>query len=345
MALSKLAPHQSEQNAIQELDPIKKIHQKEKKSYLQILKGVVEPKRENVDKEGRRFIILNVNKGLEKDFTDQFVEKIRSKIRTAGFFTYVYSYWIEHIEDGRLILYYKNTKEARTPWFNNINNVKIWLKRKEAERLSIENIHMPDTKWMFRGFADVDLKIILAREPLLGTGPLPDWLRNLAHGARGQAMVALDTYRDNLCLWRCIAVYQGAKPDRSTNIAKKLAKGFLKLDAKKKTSLDDLEKVEKHLNKGKPLEDWLGFRVYEPIKEGDTIHWSLKRASPERITKIITIGVYDGHAFLIKNIDKLAKIYRCCHSNARFTQSWNLQRHNKRCTSGETIVYCPATKS
>ena len=47
-------------------------------------------------------------------------------------------------------------------------------------------------------------KGLLAGQPLLGTCPLPDLLRNLA---RSRAMVALDTFDDNLCLWRCIAVY------------------------------------------------------------------------------------------------------------------------------------------
>lgn len=31
-----------------------------------------------------------------------------------------------------------------------------------------------------------------------------------------------------------------------------------------KTSLDELDKVERHFNQGKELADWLGIRVYEP---------------------------------------------------------------------------------
>ena len=42
-------------------------------------------------------------------------------------------------------------------------------------------------------------------------------------------MVSLDTYRDNMCLWRCIAVHKGARPDRSTKAAQGLAKSFFKL--------------------------------------------------------------------------------------------------------------------
>lgn len=81
-------------------------------------------------------------------------------------------------------------------------------------------------------------------------------------------MVSLDTFDDNLCLWRCIAVPQGARPDRSTQTARELAKSYFKLRTTPnnipRISLDELDKVERHLNQGKQLSDWLGVRVYEP---------------------------------------------------------------------------------
>jgi len=78
-------------------------------------------------------------------------------------------------------------------------------------------------------------------------------------------MLALDTYRDNLCLWRCIAVHRGSRPDRSTTPARELAKSFFYLIATpqdcRKTCLDELDEVEKHLNKKQIFKDWLGIRV------------------------------------------------------------------------------------
>ena len=72
------------------------------------------------------------------------------------------------------------------------------------------------------------VKVVLDRQPLLGTGPLPDWLRNLAHS---RYMLTLDTHKDNLCLWRCIAVHRGSRPDRSTTAAREFAKSFFNLIA------------------------------------------------------------------------------------------------------------------
>ena len=51
-----------------------------------------------------------------------------------------------------------------------------------------------------------------------------------------------------------------------------------------------------------------------------------------------------GHAFLIKDIAKLAKTYACTHCGQRFTQSCHLQRHHETCSAGETVIWCPGAK-
>ena len=199
---------------------------------------------------------------------------------------------------------------------------------------------------MFRGYSDVDVKVVLERQPLLGTGPLPNWLRNLAHG---RSMLALDTYQDNLCLWRCIVVHRSGRPDRSTTAARELAKGFFKLRAtpneSPKTSLDELDRVERHLNQKLDFSDWLGIRVYEPEREIDGgVVWHLRRNPPAKLTNILTIGIYEGHAFVIKDISKLARMYACVHCRARFTQACNLQRRTQTCAQGKTAIECPVER-
>ena len=62
------------------------------------------------------------------------------------------------------------------------------------------------------------------------------------------------------------------------------------------------------------------------------------------MTNILTTGIYDGHAFVIKNISKLAKIYSCIHCKSRFTQACHLQRHTERCSKGNTVIECPGEK-
>ena len=78
-----------------------------------------------------------------------------------------------------------------------------WLNERENERLNIDNIQRPNTKWVFVKFKSIEVKAVIDNQPMLGIGLLPEWLRNLANGAN---MFSLDTFGDNLCLWRCIAV-------------------------------------------------------------------------------------------------------------------------------------------
>ena len=46
---------------------------------------------------------------------------------------------------------------------------------------------------------------------------------------------------------------------------------------------------------------------------------------------IMTIGVYNNHAFLITDLEKAAKTYQCTHCGAGFTKSTNLLRHAETC--------------
>ena len=303
---------------------------------------------------GRRYKRWRIVEGLNKDLTPRFMEKIRENVGTSFYMRHVYSYLLENIEDGTRLTYYQN---KGSPWMKTYADAENWIKEMEAARLESDNIERPDTKWVFDSHFTVDIKVVLDRQPLMGTGPLPDWLRKQANTGRKQAMVALDTYRDNLCLWRCIAVHKGARPDRSTEAARDLAKSFYKLEKMPnswigKTSLDELEKVEMHLNKGKPFSDWLGIRVYMPeciedefdMEAPIEVVWHLTRNPAPQFKNIMTIGVFNEHAFLIKDITKLAKTYECIHCHARFTKACNLQRHVERCAQGKTVTHCPGEK-
>ena len=298
---------------------------------------------EGEESEGRRYKRWRIIQDLEKNLTPDFMTKIRKKVNTSFYARHIFSNQLRNIEDGTVIVYYIN---KGSPWFNNFSDAEKWLSEREKVRLESDNIERLNTKWVFEAYFNADVKVILDRQPLLGTGPLPDWLHNLSHSRN---MIALDTYRDNLCLWRCIAVHRGSRPDRSTTAARELAKGFFNLKAIpqncRRTSLDELDKVEKYLNEKQIIKDWMGIRVYRPerLKDGEVV-WHLWRKPPAKLTNILTIGIYEGHAFIIKDISKLAKVYECVHCHSRFTHACHLQRHFERCSQGKTVIKCPAEK-
>ena len=67
--------------------------------------------------------------------------------------------------------------------------------------------------------------------------------------------------------------------------------------------------MEQYLNGGKQLQDWLGIRAYVPVRqENGDINWHLSRNPSDKLKNIITIGIYEGHAFLIKDIKNWQKL-------------------------------------
>lgn len=173
---------------------------------------------------------------------------------------------------------------------------------------------------MFVKFSNIDVKVVLDRQPLFGTGPLAGWLHNLARGRAGPRE-ALDTFNDNLCLWHCITVHRRAGlPHRSTQATRELANIFYKLKTTPrdwaKTSLDELDKVERHFNQRKLVLEWFGIRVLAPECEEDgEVIWHLRKNMPE---VLLTVGIYDGHVFLIKDINRLARTYLCNDCQAHY---------------------------
>ena len=64
----------------------------------------------------------------------------------------------------------------------------------------------------------------------------------------------------------------------------------------------------------------------------------------DKLKNIMTVGIYERQAFLIKDIIKLAKTYVCNNCRARFTKACHLQRHIKTCSQGRTSIDCPNEK-
>ena len=142
-----------------------------------------------------------------KNLTPNFMANIRENVHTAFYIRHVYSYELRNIEDDMVIEYYTN---HGSPWINVLSAAEKWLSEQEMKRLDSDNIKRASTKWEFVSFFNVDVKVMLDHQPLLGTGPLPDWLRNLAHD---RSMVALDTCQDNLCIY-CVVLRYTAEQDQ-----------------------------------------------------------------------------------------------------------------------------------
>ena len=177
----------------------------------------------------------------------------------------------------------------------------------------------------------VYVKVILDRHPLfLGQGLLPDWLR------RKPGVLSLDTYRDNRCLFRCIAVHWGAKVRDNMRKTRELENSFFAQRPGLRNCLTDkhLPLLERHFKQG--------IAAYTVQPNGDFILTHFPANYDQVGRPVLTMGLYAGHAFLIKNLGQVARSFTCAACQARFTRADALQRHAKdRCSGGRTKINCP----
>ena len=282
--------------------------------------------------EGRRTLEIKFNRvgglNLESSIADQINRSIEERVRSR--FKLEITSWIQlqNTEDGSMMDWY-NRELGESPWFETLVAAREWVSRQEEARLA--NPDRPNTKWSYELTKSVYVKVILDRHPLfLGIGYLPDWLRN----KRG--VVSLDTYDDNRCLFRCIAVHQGATPKRNMRKTRELEESFFTQRPGLRNRLTDkhLSLLEKHFKQG--------IAAYTVQPNGDFILTHVPANYDQVGRPLLNMGLYDGHAFLITDLKQVANTYTCGDCQARFTRADNLVRHvASRCSRGQTKINCP----
>ena len=210
-------------------------------------------------------------------------------------------------------------------WFETLAASQAWVSQQEELRL--EHQRRPNTQWAYEKTKMVYVKVILDRHPLfLGRGRLPDWLRN-KHG-----VLSLDTYQDNRCLFRCIAVHWGAHVRDNMRKTRELEKSFLaqRPGLRNRLTAKHLPLLEKHFKQG--------IAAYTVQPNGNFILTHLPANYDRAGRSVLTMGLYDGHAFLIRDLKQVAGDFTC---QARFTQSCHLMRHASTCSGGQPKINCP----
>ena len=257
------------------------------------------------------------------------LNKIKYAVQTRHKINLRSGYVLRNIENGEYMVYYTNTNST---WFDILSKTKEWLKKQEELRLQGEKIDRPNTKWVFERHLFIDLKVILDRQPLqIGLDRLPDWIPNK------REVLSFDNYNDNLCLFRCMAVHQGARKRDNTRRTRELAQSFFAAHPKLTfITSQQFHLLERHFKQG--------IAAYSVTNNGDFI----LSYTPSRYDKVnyptITIGLYEGHAFLITDINKVTNNYTCGECIARFTRAENLNRHATRCTCGRINISCPGNR-
>ena len=240
--------------------------------------------------ERRRTIKWRFDTILSHSLVSRMLHKIRSNVRRRHKINYQSAYELRNIETNEYIVRYRN---INSHWFERLSGTQAWLEEQENLRLQGENIDRPNTKWTFERHLFVNLKVILDRQPLqIGRGRLPDWLRN-KHG-----VISLDTYNDNKCLFRCIAVHRGADRRFNTRRTRELEQSFYAAYPELPfITLPHFPLLEKHFKQG--------IAVYIVTNERDFILINQPTLLDKVSHPTMNIGIYENHAFLILDINQV----------------------------------------
>ena len=152
----------------------------------------------NLNNPNTRMIMANITSHTE----------MRTKV--------IYSFKLEVHRGVGDIVPYNKTLNSPPGMFTSLKEIQAYIEECQQKRLDLDNeevwskAYLPaerttEARGNYKGqviFKYVQIKLVASNEPLVGCGPLPDWLR------KKPCIYAMDTFDDNLCVWRCLAIYK-----------------------------------------------------------------------------------------------------------------------------------------
>ena len=322
-------------------------------STLREWPGVVA--RMELHEDGNRVKMFRITGNQNRVSTRLIMDKITPHIEMRV--KVVYSF-VADIYGPSGISGYAKTISANKHMFTSIEEVRAYIEECERRRLDLDDeeiwskAYLPEDRETedtgnFEGkvvFEHIQIKLIASNEPLIGCGPLPEWL------GKKRCIYSVDKFDDNLCLWRCLAVHkniQSGKPRVEEYVcmaALKLAREYYKETRLKKsevraTKLVDMEGIAKQHK--------INIMVYEPKGKSKSV-WQLVYGKRQYKAGLPTmnVGLFEGHCFYIKDMKVLCQKWKCSGCGQVFTDSRNLTKHLKenRCNGGKTKIICNGDK-
>ena len=165
---------------------------------------------------------------------------------------------------------------------------------------------------------------------------LPDYVKH------NKAIVGLEKdhhrnaiYRDNLCLFRCLALHRGCDVRRLEATVATLYAKYTDTPVRDfaGVTLDELDEVETTFK--------TNVVVYklEEIGDGKTTS-ELVRRSTDQYPDTMYVNIFETHFSYIKDINMYSRSWRCRNcEQALWKSSWELYRHERTCEAGVNRIY------
>ncbi|XP_072031519.1 uncharacterized protein [Amphiura filiformis] len=211
----------------------------------------------------------------------------------------------------------------------------------------------PDSKWTVEIVTNVTFYVYRIRDhPIGACSYLPDYI--LQNRAVVSLMINNNTkkpYKDNLCLFRCMALYKGYHQYVLEKQTKALFKEYSKQSSQdfKGIKIDQLHEVEDVFG--------VNIMVYELVDLGEDVIDEHNTEEPEKnmngmvVARLVQrslekhsstmyINLHNEHFSYISNIDKYTQSYACRKCHKLWKTGKQLHRHEATCEcQGTTDLY------
>ena len=207
----------------------------------------------------------------------------------------------------------------------------------ESDILQWAITQRPNSDWVCEHVTNVTFFINrIAQHPIGCVGvALPDYVK------RNKAIVGLEKdghgviYRDNLCLFRCLALHQGCDVRRLEVTVATLYAKYTDTPVRDfaGVTLDELDEVETTFK--------TNVVVYklEEIGDGKTTSELVWR-STDQYPDTMYVNIFEIHFSYIKDINMYSRSWRCRNcEQALWKSSWELYRHERTCEAGVNRIY------
>ena len=263
------------------------------------------------------------NKDL-KELIEKILEIILKQQKTRFKINYSLAYILKNIETEELRYFhasYNNHLMLKTALLISNRQELLDFLNSIAEENFIESITRPDTKWKIVQISNITFYVNhLQDAPLGGSVGLPDFIVN----NRGLANVSAE---DNLCFFRCLAVFRGADRHRCNRAAKQLFYEYcnhFEIEKFSGVSLYDFVELENF------------YKINIVAYELENSKAKLIQRSRELHKETMKVNVFENHLSLIIDFEKYCSVYQCKHCDKLWYRNSDYYRHTKTCT---TAVY------
>ena len=221
----------------------------------------------------------------------------------------------------------------------NLDDFDRFLERiEETDVLQWAIAQRPNSDWVCELVTNVTFFINrIIHHPIGCVGVnLPDYVKH------NKAVVGLEKdhhrnaiYRDNLCLFRCLALHQGCDVRRLEATVATLYAKYTDTPVRDfaGVTLDELDEVETTFK--------TNVVVYklEEIGDGKTTS-ELVRRSTDQYPDTMYVNSFETHFSYIKDINMYSRSWRCRNcEQALWKSSWELYRHERTCEAGVNRIY------